>query len=84
MVLSNVSANSYQIYQNFVICSDNPKKIRKFLWTDNQAINFEDIKTKLAGTNENRHYDSNLETRVECNASRHALNDALEKSKYEG
>ena len=60
------------------------KKIEKFIWTENHQTHFEHIKTTIANSTENTHFNSTLETRVKCDASRQGLGAALEQLDCEG
>ena len=48
------------------------KKNRKFVWTD-EYEHFKLIKTKIAETTEDKHFNPDLETRKKCDASRKGL-----------
>ena len=55
------------------------KKNTKFVWTDDYEEQFKLIKTKIAETAENKHFNPDLETRIKCDASRKGLGYALEQ-----
>ena len=60
------------------------KKNTKFIWTDEHEEQFKLIKTKIAETTENKHFNPNLETRIKCDASRKSLGCALEQRTANG
>ena len=55
------------------------KKNTKFFWTDHHEEQFKLIKTKIAETTENKHFNPDLETRIKCDDSRNGLECALEQ-----
>ena len=55
-----------------------PKKNTKFVWNDELETHFQSIKNIVTNATENQLYNSHLETRVKCDASRAGLGAALE------
>ena len=55
------------------------EKNTKFVWTDEHKQHFKLIKTKIAETTENKHFNPDLKTRIKCDASRKGLCCALEQ-----
>ena len=55
------------------------KKNTKCVWTDDHEEQFKLIKTKIAETTENKHFNPDLETRIKSDASRKAFGCALEQ-----
>ena len=55
------------------------KKNTKFVWTDEHEQHFKLIKAKIAETTENKHFNSDLETRIKSNSSCKGLSSALEQ-----
>ena len=55
------------------------KKNSKFLWRDEHEKQFSLIKEQIAKTTENKHFNTELETRIKCDASRKGLGYALEQ-----
>ena len=60
------------------------KKNTKFIWNTEHDTHFQAIKDKVANTLENTHYNSHLETRIKCDASRAGLGAALEQRSPSG
>ena len=55
------------------------KKITKFILTDKHEEQFKLIKEKIAEKTENKPFNPDLETRIECDASRKVLGSAVEQ-----
>ena len=55
------------------------KKNTKLVWRDEHEEQFKLIKTKIAKTTENKHFNPDFETRIKCDASRKGLGCALEQ-----
>ena len=55
------------------------KKNTKFIWTVEHEEQFKLIKAKIAETTENKHFNLDLDTRINCDASRKGLGCALEQ-----
>ena len=55
------------------------KKNTKLIWTDEHEKQFTLIKEKIAETAENKHFNTDLETLIKCDASRKGLGFALEQ-----
>ena len=60
------------------------KKTSKFIWTEEHEKCFNEIKICIANATANSHYNSQLETRVKCDASRSGLGAALEQLTVDG
>ena len=50
----------------------------KLIWTEEHK-HFNQIKEKIAEATENKHFNPDLETRIQCDASRKGLGCALEQ-----
>ena len=59
-------------------------KSSKFLWTTEHENCFIEIKNRIANATANSHYNPQLETRVNCDASRSGLGAALEQLTVDG
>ena len=55
------------------------KKTSKFIWTEEHENCFNEIKNRIANATANSHYNPQLETRVNYDASRSGLGAALEQ-----
>ena len=55
------------------------KKTSKFIWTEAYENCFKEIKNRISNATENSHYNPQLETRVNYDASRSGLGAALEQ-----
>ena len=60
------------------------RKSIKYIWTDEPTKHFNAIKTRIPNHTENTHYKPQLETRIQCDASRSSLGVALEKLTVNG
>ena len=60
------------------------KKNTYFIWTEEHEKQFSLIKEKIAETNENKHFNPELEARIKCDASRKGLGCALEQRTTNG
>ena len=55
------------------------KKKTKFAWTDDHEQHFKSVKMNIAETTENKHFNPDLETLLNCDASQKGLCCALEQ-----
>ena len=60
------------------------RKSSKFIWTAEHEKCFKEIKTRIENATANSHYNPQLETRVNCDASRSGLGAALEQLTVDG
>ena len=60
------------------------KKSSKFLWTAERENCFNEIKNRIANATANSHYNPQLKTRVNCDASRSGLGAVLELLTVDG
>ena len=56
----------------------------KFIWTEEHKKHFDLIKEKIATSTESSHYNSKLDVRVKCDASRSGLGAALKQNTPDG
>ena len=60
------------------------RKSTKYIWTDEHTIHSIAIKTRIVNHTENIHYNPQLETRINCDASRSGLGAELEQLTVDG
>ena len=60
-----------------LLSKSNTKSQNKLDWKNQHTIAFEEIKRQITNITENKHFDINKETRVECDASRKGLGATL-------